>query len=458
MKSLKDAVKKLDAFVSTKSKSRTYGAIVFAVAFAAIGTVLLIKSFAAGAQLYLTPATVSVNAGSDVTVSLRLDPAGSADSVDATVTYDQAKLQYKSVDFTNSAYPSELLTNAGNGTVHIVRFKAGGSVTTDALVANITFTALGTTSTSTDLSVAGTVANAGQALTIAQVGATVNINGSAPANNTAAYTIEPSTTTPVVGTQFGLKVFVTSNTNIQGGDVVVNLPSGVAYSGTLDTTGTAFNPATTVTGTTAQSVHIVFVTQSQTLTGKQLVATIPVTANSAGAYSVTFGSGARVADLSSNDITPVTADPFNFNVGASIAKPIVGMPGIAQLPASSNITDLKQSFTINNFDSAGTYTVTLGGQALALSGNGFSIPSSLKNGDYTLQVAISKQGTGDSASYTIRLRSPNVNRTGCVELLDLLAVNKAYGTTTAEFDLDFSGAVGLVDLLTVTGNWGGACV
>jgi hypothetical protein len=46
----------------------------------------------------------------------------------------------------------------------------------------------------------------------------------------------------------------------------------------------------------------------------------------------------------------------------------------------------------------------------------------------------------------------------CVEFYDLLLVNKGYGAASTELDLNFDNTVSLIDLLTVTGNWGGACI
>jgi hypothetical protein len=457
MKRLEGVSKKFSSFVTDKRRSYVYGSVAFAAVFVVIGLAFLFKSFAAGPQLYLSPATGTVQPGSDYTVTMRIDPAGgNVDSLDATVAYDQTKLQFKSIDTSTSAFTLEIVNTGGAGTVHIARAKIGTPVTADSEVVKITFTALTGTSGSSALTLTGNAASAGVYVNPALVGATVTIQGTT-VTPTASYTIESSTATPVLNSPFGLKVYVTTNVPMQGGEVVVNLPIGVAYSGTLDTTGTAFNPVTTVSGTTSTLVHLVYVTQSQTLTGKQLVATIPVTATTAGAKQVTM-TGARVADLNAVDITPVTANPFNFTVGSALAAPVVTIPGLTQLPATQNITDLKQAFSIVNFDSTATYTTTIAGSNIAMNAANFAMPASQKNGDLQMVVSATKNGSTNSSTYTIRLRSPNVNRVACVELLDLLAVNKGYGAASTELDLNFDGTVSLVDLLTVTGNWGGACV
>lgn len=445
-------------WLRSQKRQHVLGAGIFMLVFAVIGVTLLIRSFAAGERVYLSPATNSVQTGSDVTVSLRLDAGTGVNGVDITVDYDQTKLQFKSIDGAASAFPMDLIATGANGKVNIVRAIPNVLVTGDVEIAKITFTALSTSATSAALTLSGQVSNGDQTGAPAFTNATVSITVPPVVTTTAAYTIESTATAPLVGSQFGLRVYVTSNAIYQGGEVIVNLPTGLAYTGTLDTSGTAFNPATTVTGTTAQSIHLVFVTQSTTMTGKQLVATIPVTASTVGAKSITF-SGARLANLNNADITPITAAPFSITVNsASLPAPVVTIPGKTQIASSENITNLKQSFTITNFDSTATYSVKLGGQDLTMSGNAFSIPASVKNGDLTLQVAVTKTGASGSSSYTIRLRSPNVNRVACVELLDLLVVNQGYGAASTELDLNFDGTVSLIDLLTVTGNWGGACI
>jgi hypothetical protein len=441
-----------------KSRPKVLGAAIFGLAFAVVGVIFLINILAAGETLYISPETSTVQTGVDVTVTVRLNTGTSSiNAIDATIGYDQTKLQYKSIDASASAFPVAAVSTGGNGTVNIVRGITGNSVTGTVEVAKVTFTAISTTSTSATLTMSGVAANNGQSIPLTLVGSTVSIVGSLSPRS-ASFTIEPSAAAPIVGTQFGLRVYATSSVPFQGGQVSVVLPTGLTYQGTLDTAGTAFNPVTTVTGTTGQQVNLVFVTQSTTMTGKQLVATIPVTASTAGAKSITF-TGARLVDADNIDITPMTATAFSITANsASLPAPIVTIPGRTQLAATENITNLRQAFTITNFDSAATYAVTLGGQSLTVSGGGFTIPTSIRNGDLPLLIAVTRNGASGNASYTIRLRSPNVNRVACVELLDLLVVNRGYGAASTELDLNFDGTVSLVDLLTVTGNWGGACI
>lgn len=458
MKSLKSGWKK----VFGQRRRQMFGLLAFMIGFAAIGGIyLLSKTMAAGDRFYLTPAQTEVQPGSNFTVTLRMETSSNAIIVDASIIYDHEKLQLVSVDGSASPLTMQLLGEEINNTVHVSRAIVGSSVTGDVEIAKLTFKALDSASGNSTIAVSGQAQDETEAnIVLTFDNATVNILGSGEEDpvRSATFTIEPTVAAPVVGTSLGLGVYVDSNVNYQGGQLTVNLPAGLSYTGTLNTTGTAFNPATTVTGTGAQTVNLVFITQSNTLTGKQLIATIPVNATTVGAKSITM-TGGRLADLNDADITPVTADAFSLTVNAaSLPAPLVTRAGKTQISATEDITDLMQAFTITNFDAAATYTVTLGGQNLTVSGSGFSIPASLRNGNHSLQVSATKSGASGNNSYTIRLRSPNINRTDCVELLDLLLVNRGYGAASNELDLNLDGTVGLVDLLTVTGNWGGACV
>jgi hypothetical protein len=385
--------------------------------------------------------------------------------VDGTVTYDPTKLQYVTPpDTTGTAFDFDatgvgVVHNQTNGTLKFARGTLSNPdvlPNQNVLVMTLTFKALAGTGT-TNLLIAGTASNP-SAQSVPLLGETVSLGLTGTvAPNTAAITIESTNPTPPTGSPFGLKVYVNSPAFIEGGVVDVSLVgTGLTYQGTLDTTGTAFNPATTVNGTTSTLVKLVFITQSTTLTGKQLVATIPVIASTTGAKSVTL-SNAQVTDTAGTAMT-TTANPFSITISSPITKPTVSLTGGALLGASTDTTNMKQSFTITNFDAAATYAVTIGGQTLTQASGVFTLPTTLKNGNHTLMVSISKSGASDSTSHTIRLRSPNVDRIGCVDYKDLSLVNKAYGQPNAEFDLDFNGTVGLIDLLTVTGSWATTCV
>lgn len=454
MKALKKKAGSSVSYFQSKLSSRR--GIIFVAAFAVIGGYLLFRSFAAAPEIYLKPAANSVTPGSNFTVELRVNPGRSIDGVESTITYDQAKLQYVSIDSSTSAFPIPLVETGGSGTVQITRgIFAPSVVNSDSLVAKVTFKALASASGSSTLQLAGNATFQGNYINPAKINATVNITGSSTL--TATYTLEPSTSTPVAGTAFNLKVYIDTNANMAGGEVKVNLPTGVTYGGTLDTTGSPFNPVQTVTGTTSQLVYIVFATQSRTLTGKQLVATIPVTSATIGAKTITI-SGQRLVDINDVELSGVGGPSLNITVNNPLNKPIISIPGKPAIGASEQVTNLNLEYTITNFDATATYAVTIGGVPANFTSGKFKIPTSLVNGDHQLKVLVTKGSSTNEATHTILLRNPNVNRNGCIELRDLLAVNKVYGTSTKEYDLNFDNTVSLLDLLTITSKWGTECL
>ncbi len=119
--------------------------------YAALGGMLAVGLLAAGIaapasaatqQLYVTPASTTTNVGKTFTVSIRLNPGRATDAVEATINYNAKYLQYVSVDATSSGFPIELPTSATSGSVTITRGIFSSTVSSDVLVAKVSFKAL----------------------------------------------------------------------------------------------------------------------------------------------------------------------------------------------------------------------------------------------------------------------------------------------------------------------------
>lgn len=97
-----------------------------------------------GAELYITPATGSYTNGSTVTITIR-ENSGSTqvNAVQANLSYPTARLQFQSISTSSSAFTTTLQNTGGSGTVQIGVGILGSSVTGDAIVATVTFTAIG---------------------------------------------------------------------------------------------------------------------------------------------------------------------------------------------------------------------------------------------------------------------------------------------------------------------------
>jgi cohesin domain-containing protein len=143
------------------SRSKLKLGVVAAVAVAVLGGVsLLQRSLAATGQLYFSPSSASVQKDNNLTLAVRINPGTAVDGVEATVTYDQSKLQFVSVDAGGSAFPVQLQQSGGGGNVQLSRGILGGSVSSSALVAKVTFKALAG-SGSTNVSVSGNATSGG---------------------------------------------------------------------------------------------------------------------------------------------------------------------------------------------------------------------------------------------------------------------------------------------------------
>jgi len=160
---------------------------------ALFGGVLLIQhTVATPGNFSLGLSSSSVQNGNNMTVNVRVNPGTAIDTIDASLTYDQSKLQFVSVNSAGSAFPLELTNSGGDGSVSMIRFITGDTVSGDSFVAQVTFKALAG-SGSTGLSVSGTGVLAGAATTPDNGTATVNLTTPSAPNPTPS---NPSPTTP----------------------------------------------------------------------------------------------------------------------------------------------------------------------------------------------------------------------------------------------------------------------
>ena len=134
--------------------------------------------------IYLSPGSSSVQSGSSVSFSLRINPGTTVDGAQATISYDTSKLQETSVDISSSAFPVPIQKTVGGGAINLTLTGISGGISSDSLLANLTFTALvGSGSTSLQISNAN-ASNNGTYTNPSSSGATVNFT--APAASTPA--------------------------------------------------------------------------------------------------------------------------------------------------------------------------------------------------------------------------------------------------------------------------------
>ena len=112
------------------------------------GSISINRVFAATGSIYLTPTSSSIQPGSNVTVSLRINPGTPVNGVEANINFDTAKLEFVSASPANGAFSAELLQVTTGGTIQVARGVFGGGVSTDSLVVTVVFKALASSGSS----------------------------------------------------------------------------------------------------------------------------------------------------------------------------------------------------------------------------------------------------------------------------------------------------------------------
>lgn len=121
------------------------GAVLFGMAFAVVGVVFLVKSFAAGAVvLYLHPASGSVTSGSSLSVTLKLnyEETQPFNYADVYLNYPANLLSVSSISYAGSVLDQSLGESYDNGagSLHITRYSWSFYYTGDYLIATVNFT------------------------------------------------------------------------------------------------------------------------------------------------------------------------------------------------------------------------------------------------------------------------------------------------------------------------------
>lgn len=130
--------------MTAKIHNRIATTVIAAVLLAVSGLFGIQQAFAAVNSLYITPASASVQNGSNVTVSVRYTPpADGADTVDVDLNYDSSKLTYVGTSFAGSPYLMQIpsVPDVTSGKVSFTSTVLSTTIMPDSLVANITFTA-----------------------------------------------------------------------------------------------------------------------------------------------------------------------------------------------------------------------------------------------------------------------------------------------------------------------------
>lgn len=173
---LRKVISSMKSKLKNLSKKQMFVGASFALAFVGIGAWTLITTFAAPYELYISPGSGEVSKGQEFDVSLRIDPGTNVDGVTATISYDASILEFVAIDASNSAFPVTLEQIGGAGAVVITRgIFAPSVVSSDSLVANITFRALAASSSPSVIGLSGNASYAGSYTNPQPISATVTV-------------------------------------------------------------------------------------------------------------------------------------------------------------------------------------------------------------------------------------------------------------------------------------------
>lgn len=122
----------------------------------------IVLSSSTQGNLYLAANELSLTAGKAATATIRIEPGTPIDTVTATLRFDQAKLAYSSVAYTDSPFTTQVPATSTDSSVTVQAAKFGGpTVSSDAVIATVTFMAK--QSGVTTLGLSGNAARAGVA-------------------------------------------------------------------------------------------------------------------------------------------------------------------------------------------------------------------------------------------------------------------------------------------------------
>lgn len=444
--------------LTQKLSKQTYG-LLFIASFIVIGVVALVFTKAATptAVLSLTPASASVNNGSNITIGVYEDSGTQeVNSVSVGLAYDTTKFTFVSASVPSSGSPFTSgncpdLTG-GSGTVTITCFilptSTPSSVTGKQLIANVVFTAKVGTGTSSisfqnvsaeksAVFLAGTGENIWNGVTTGGTYNLVTPDTTAPSISWTA----PASGATVSGSSVSVTAGVTDGTSVSSVNLFVGSSttpialtgSGGTYSYTWDSTKVS-DGATTLT------------IKAKDPAGNEGVATRSVTVNNAK------------PNLS---VSAVTLSPANPNTGDQVTiSTVVTNNGTAAIASGTSYSTV--------FKADSTTLSTVADTAGLAIGAAKTITSTVKwtavLGSHTLSAqtdstsAITETNESDNVAtkslvvYTLG----DTNNSGDVTVTDLNAVLNNWGKTgqsRTTGDLNGDGSVTITDLNQVLNNW-----
>ncbi len=342
-------------------------------------TFTAVSQVAATGSIYITPANPSVAHNGNITLSLRINPTTPVTVVQATVNFDPAALQYVSIDSSASPFDSSIQQTVSSSSIQIARAKLDpAGVSTDSLIANITFKALPYTGSSPVTLTNANAAYNGSYINPSATGSTVNFTpGSCPSGQVGT---PPNCTTPAP----------------TGGGGTTTPPKTTTPAPTQTTTPATQTPASTPTTSTLGVPTIQSEDISYTLFS--VVAKTNVAAQSRLVYGVSSDKLNVQTDLSKSGTTQTMSVTEGLSPGSQLFYKVVSTDGKATKESSIRSITLKGlSVKVALFDKN---IKTIPNQKVTLipsnmegtsDGNGIAVFGGLSPGDYTIQIVANGQ-------------------------------------------------------------------
>ena len=363
------------------------------------------------ASMSLSPATLSVNHGDSFTIEIRENSGTEpVNAVQANLTYDDSKLDFVSIDGSESAFPFPFEEIGGGGSVKIARIITGGSVIGNQLVAKVTFTASMNPGITAVTFASGTAlvrstdnndilgSTSGGTYTIVDPPPTVSITS--PVNNEVVS--GPSVAVSATATDDVLvtKVDFLVDSNPAGTDTTAPYTFNLNTTTLTNTTHTLTARAYDANGSTDDSITISVDNQ-------------PPTAPTALSATAVSGTQINLSWTASTDNIGVT----DYNVYRDAVK-------ITTVAATSyNDTGLTAGSTYSY------YVKAKDSQGNVSAASNTAVEATIKLGD--------------------------VNKDGVVNIFDASIMASKWGTADPDADLNGNGVVDIFDASILASNWEG---
>lgn len=293
------------------------------------------------------------------------------------------------------------------------------------------------------------------------------VNSSATSSSTAHVTSQLSAgshTAKILGMKAGVKVDKVLLLKSDSNCTPDNTKSGSREPGDNCTTDAptlnfTANPASVVTGTSStltwSASNASSCTASGAWSGNKNTSGSQSTGNLTSNQTYTLQCTGVGGTVTRNVTVTVTAAPPPTDT----TKPTVTMtiPGVTTTGQSSATVNNQRSISWQPLasDSSGikSLVLTVNGQAVSLS-NGTVTVGANANGDYELRaVATDNADNVTTSTFTIRLRHPDFNRSGKVDIFDLSSMLSQWNNSSSVYDINVSGKVDVFDLSFVLSRW-----